>query len=470
MITTSDIAQIPRTNNYTYGGILTTPNNAELDGRMSAAIYFAIMDPTVDKYKINLSAQCRSGNCTFPNDNGATFVSLGMCHSCQDISERILRNTTHDGYYLESWDGRSMARVGLTPNPFDPNDPMNMRMFDSKTTQASNQTMNELLRSEFIGLQVSPDCDLTSSISSSISCPKKPWAYSCSLYPCLKTYNSSISAGYLNETILSTVPLMKTDPAGIAVVVSPNLTFSTVTDQTLRDGHYHACDVSDQPSPSTPVAINPINNTLYLPGSSVQPRYTNPDCVWMMAYTPALALTRFVATLFDKSLIAAGSNTVATQGPIWLKNLYRNGTATESSVNDFMTLLTTAMTATIRGSTAQSAKGSVLTAETCVAVRWAWLGLPASLVGMTMLFLGVTVARCAKEEMYIGAWRSSSLSGVFYGLDPGVRERVGMVGLVGQREMIGCAERIEVQMASDGEGVGLRVISIGRDLGSKGDA
>ena len=79
-------------------------------------------------------------------------------------------------------------------------------------------------------------------------------------------------------------------------------------------------------------------------------------------------------------------------GPLWLQDLYANGTANLTSTTTVMQDFANAMTAAVRGrGEGAAAQVSVHVSETCVRVEWPWLALDVALVGLTLIFLATTI-------------------------------------------------------------------------------
>jgi hypothetical protein len=221
------VATLPQTNNYTNQGIMTRPLNAELDAPMAGAIYMALLSSPANENAI-LPSECRIGNCTFPSDNGNTLSTLGMCSHVQDISNSIRCNETNPGFWTPDWDGESLNSVGL----FDPNATTPYQMLYTRKTIAKNSDFDDLVTFNILTLNIYNSCDK----AHTENCTKHPFAARHSLYPCIKTYNSSITLGKIEEKLISSIPMKKTNASAITLTASENLTWSLATNKTLRNG------------------------------------------------------------------------------------------------------------------------------------------------------------------------------------------------------------------------------------------
>ena len=136
----------------------------------------------------------------------------------------------------------------------------------------------------------------------------------------------------------------------------------------------------------------------------------------------------------------------ATDGDPWLKNLYRNGTASLDSVNTYMDDLSNAITNVIRtkGDTPPSAYalGITMGNQTCIHVQWAWLSLPAALLALAVIFL---IATITSTRSWQPTWKSSSLALLFHGLSPETRADHGPLAEI--ETMEDAAKAIKVRLA-----------------------
>lgn len=230
----------------------------------------------------------------------------------------------------------------------------------------------------------------------------------------------------LKETVLSTVPLRKTNNSAVEITTSTNLTFSLVTDKILRDGTWTQCKFSIEPTVGTPLPTG-INNTLAFdnpnPGSPL--RYYEPDCVWSLGYFIGLGLNQWMSWIYGSEYLQASTeSTFETTGSEFIKPLYRNGTATIGSTNDYLLGLTDTLTATMRqrgdSGRDQWATGNVLQSRTCIGVKWLWISLPTLIVFLSIAFMIATAFRSSYTDMWAGAWKSSAVAPILAGLNSNV--------------------------------------------------
>lgn len=82
-------SSIARTNKYNATGEHIGAGEGNIDNPMGVAINTGTVDPPKHIPSL-VSTECKSGNCTFPD-----FSTVGVCHSCDDLSSQI-RNITID--------------------------------------------------------------------------------------------------------------------------------------------------------------------------------------------------------------------------------------------------------------------------------------------------------------------------------------------------------------------------------------
>lgn len=270
---------------------------------------------------------------------------------------------------------------------------------------------------------------------------QKFFAIRSSIYPCVKTWGANITSNELRETEITSIPME----------LNYIRSYSYLTNHTLRNGTWQACNPTSQVTDTNTVSVTKMgpttpDETTYDRGflaNSVENGTTlwYPfDCTWMFGGTNGRAISFFLRGLFNNNNVSQAITTPV--GNLWLLNLYSNGTANMSTVNNYMNRLASSMTATIRshGDPAPApytnyASGAVLENQTCIHVSWAWLALPASLVLCSIMFLAATITLTTAKRGGVDqakAWianagplKSSPLPLLFHGIEPGVLQTTG---------------------------------------------
>lgn len=385
-----------------------------------------------------ITADCRTGNCTFPSDDGATFSTLALCHSCVDISHTIIYNTFAG---IDSATLQAGPRINNTWTMF-------ASTSSSRLFHYSLFSFEALMRQE-------------------LDKHTENFAVACGITPCLKTFGANVTNGVYQERELSSVDLVWSGVAG----------YTLATNMTLRNGTWQSCMPTTQSTTANTLRIDTTTMGLisyvdesferkvfpymhlekFNPGSSL---WYPVDCVWWFGWRPADQMDKFLTGLFDnKALERHWSNNVQlpAQGDFWLVNLYRNGTASMDTVSAFMDGLTLSVTAAMRQTSTSEdtdwelskVSGQTQVMQSCLTVRWVWLSLPASLLGLQLAFLVAIVVISGSAEHWRGDWKDSSLALLYHGLEGSAKfpgEKVEREELRDKDGMFKVAQRMKVQL------------------------
>lgn len=246
------------------------------------------------------------------------------------------------------------------------------------------------------------------------------FAVSCILNPCVKIYGANISGSIYSEGELDVEFLANSWNQG-------SRSYSMATNKTLRDGIWHSCDPSAQ---NNSINIILVNKTTMTSISYGDDRDVGPDTlwypmdyVWRFSQQAVDSMGVFLNTFFsDKILSSPYGSPSGAFGDPWLVNLYRNGTATMDTVDTYMDGLAWSITATMRQNSADTnalrfVTGQAITMKACLVVRWAWLSLPASLLGLELAFLATVIFVTSTSKHWGEDWKSSILALLFHGLE-----------------------------------------------------
>jgi hypothetical protein len=433
------VASIPRTNNYTRAGSAISGDSSGLDNTMAAALYVGLIQPPQNATS-SIPIQCQSGNCTYPSEGGATHSSLAMCGSCADISQQIQRNATQSANSsLISFTLPSGPTIGWPLTAFSSSDLVWM----ASTAYGSVDSTPGIDYVSGFDTLMYREARCTNATEIDSKCNYEPFAVRCHIYPCVKTYNASITNFVLAERLLDTktVPMATIIPGYSS---SFGGGFTLLSDSVLRDGAWIDCGGVDAPTKTHP-ASGPLQWT-----TKVQPppKYYPNDCIWNLGWQSTQALAFSLSSLFDGNNVnstTAPHTPARAQGPPWNLPLFANGIATLDTANAYITGLTNAMTSIIRQDGVTPVSGYVLgtasNMQTCIRVQWAWLGLPSALIVLVICFV---VATIVYTRAWKRTWKSSALALLFHGLDSFCRERYGP--LVELAKMETAAEEMRAQL------------------------
>ncbi|KAI0186480.1 hypothetical protein EV127DRAFT_514366 [Xylaria flabelliformis] len=431
-ISTNEYSLVARTNDYRACGPVVSDGAGiiSIDSPMAVAINMGMVNPPQHIPSL-IATDCKSGNCTF-----GTLASVGLCRSCEDITSQF-RNITTDS---------------LLPNFTIPGDPGDSTGFKDLIIDAGRpfQTQAKLSRSVQVRIAMGPDDFHPSSPLS---------AFQCSITPCVRKYRSFISQSILSEVDLSSTPIglnWKIDwniDGGSEGYPSPNVPiYRLATSRTPRNGSEEGCASSEKEGPGLiEVALANIDAAPQY-GESNETTWYPEDCVWSFSLGAEGAI--FEALYAELDDLSATSRDNPLDGvSIAAQNMWRNGTMDLAHINDYMQKLVDVMTATMRNNGFQGrdgyARGQVHVDDTCITVRWAWLAYPATLVGLTIIFLSLLILQ-GPSGSSSRAWKSSILAPLFISMDEATYDPNHYD--MSKYEMNQLAEQIHTQLIRDPAG------------------
>lgn len=259
------------------------------------------------------------------------------------------------------------------------------------------------------------------------------FAIACGMIPCLKTFSANVTDTVYQETELSSHDLVWSSRAG----------YTLATNMTLRNGTWQSCTPTPQNTSTNSLRINTTSMALiseitdYGVEQSVmhnigrhnvsagESLWYPDDCVWWFGSLPADAISSHLVDIFDNKTLDTpywSRGASSAQGDLWLINMYRNGTADMDTINTYMNGLAWSMTGNMRQNSEDSmplriASGQMQKVETCLTVRWVWLSLPASLLGLEFAFLAAIMILSSSAKHWRGDWKDSSLALLYHGLE-----------------------------------------------------
>lgn len=446
-------AAIPRATRYNAFGSHQSVSQQSLDGPMQLAIYLGLLDPPANS-SASVAANCPTGNCTFPSDQGATFSTLSMCHSCLDLSDTV---TNHSFIWNFSMPGGlsltapTLLNTTLVPPVGDSWDKIPLLAFDALTLRYADL-----------------ECTKNS------TCPMEPFAFRCSLTPCLKTYAANFTSSEYREKEVSSKNLR----------YSPVTTrdFSLAVNRTLQDGTWKNCNATDHKTKTNIVEVFIGNNT-HTGGSEskeILENYTGtetttmwypPECVYVYGILAREGVHSFLPDFFDGKGLSFAAVVAANTGPTWLQTLWNNGTADMGSVGAFVQGLATSMGGQIRknpgdataetqmspGDAAAYAAaerpvlGQSWDTHTCIRVRWPFLSFLAVLLALELVFV-VAVMVASRLSRWDGDWKSSTLALLFHGPGAAASENKEGVPLSSAAMMLDAAKQMKTRLEERGDG------------------
>lgn len=357
---------------------------------------------------------CSTGNCTY----AAEYTTVGYCTSCEDISQsvKIACNDTAPVFSLPS---------GLTIDQRSKSSQRNVfKMRMTKDEKFEILSGSSACGKEHKDLNTgSPmmGCDGTAATNDLWKC-RGYGAASCSIGPCIKTFNASVESGTITESVReetgpneywgSNQPLYDTivDSSCISESDKNRLLAAgyTIEDNTRWLGYNLTYDPG-------------LNFSAPLPNTSFPLSMAANDCLYLIKHKFVTGYQQyFLYQLMNGSVngsFGSAGTLVTYNGPQLLQHLYNFGYNDFDWINSILQNATTALTNHIRENgeaiLSQSGAGEMHHFATCIEIQWAWIALPAALSGISALLLGLSIVSSRRDRLPV--WKSSPLAYLLHG-------------------------------------------------------
>ncbi|KAM3512379.1 hypothetical protein MY11210_003945 [Beauveria gryllotalpidicola] len=370
-----EIASIPRANNFTAKKENYNYNVYNtFDISMQLASYRGVLEPPANS-SASVSVSCTTGNCTFPEDNGATFTSLIMCAQTWDISDRMKVQNANPGYIYYVGSDQMLAPRAM----------FNMSSRKAPGTSFLESSGSLWNRTSVIDVYImsmvkdnSTNCKLPlCGYSPEWSAMFRPSAFVFSLLPCLQTFSASLIQGQYSEKVISEEYLHYIPLAFGYYQLSPN--------RTMVNGTLKQCTGTESPDDVNTIPVYQSYNE-----SVSAPRlWYSPECVYEF------------------------------YGGRWLADFLEFTFFSEQrlSVTDFANGLATSLGAQMRRAATgpnmlREARGTTLVEKTCIRIHWGYISFFASVFVLEALFLGAVLVMDSRSRLHVD-WKSSTLAVAF---------------------------------------------------------
>ena len=476
-----------------YGSV----SDLTLDFQAQAAILFGLSSnlKNVDQ---QLKTTCPSGNCTWPS-----YLTLGTCSKCNDVTDQISRSKKVD--YPMAWYFPNVGNPSVDSGPTNITTyslPNGLALENRDPNQFYTDQSNPVLmtaRSNVAPSQSVSFKDATTLLwsAATIYVPNSTYAIDgygqwydptasnvrateCAIYLCVKEYTSQILNGLLHESY--------TDIASTRDVASWQVYFNNEGEAADTVGYVYSDGVSS--------AVDALyTNTTYLTRTdlsiSVPQNASNLDSnnltIVNATQEAIYALSAYLANLFtsttltNASLPSPAENFSCTLNSTsipcgHLDNVTGMVTLSEplSSINKtqfdppaitafydpelgdqtltsvFATLAESISNA-MRGPTtnASTIPGQLGTSHTLLRVRWPWITLPLLCMVISTSFLLFSIYESHVDSTPL--WKSGGLAYLAHGLDAQGRDKVKHAEL--SSEIDAAAEEVKVRLDRDEDGV-----------------
>jgi hypothetical protein len=345
-------ATVPRTQTYQNsapGGILALK---DVPLTMKAAAYSGLFDSSAAATRASVTAQCSTGNCTFPE-----YSSLAVCSKCVNVTHLVTPNQcTSSGL------GTQCMNYTLSNNLLLQG---SSGLFNSSTSATPNVVVVDNPGSSLANLSI-----ILSQASFSPR-PEDVRAYDCAIYFCLQQYQTSFQNGVFKEQVR----------------------------------HEYASDVPYN-------IISPLDFNITAPPAFVAP---NEQTNFSVSAVSFRAVGSYLGTLLDGSAGGSSGEASYTSDVINALYTSLSSSGNGTSIIDALTTSLTAEIRTSPGaqSNIALALGTATQDTTYIHVRWVWLALPLALQALALLLLGMTMILSFYSRTPI--WKSSLLAALFLG-------------------------------------------------------
>lgn len=442
-------ASLPISRNITIGEIVGKRTSSNVIAAISSAL-------TPDNSEIGspISAGCSTGNCTFQNPIGGLYNTLGVCSLCTDTSSLItstkwtehpphLNSTSFFASYTLPNGLSAKIRNGIVGDPAlsvssirqsDPENPKSDWVGDLDWAGGLvNQEMRALSQWAFANVTI-----LTSNWLLTILNDTEYLAVTCTVYPCLRTYNASVTKGKVDEVLINTVP------------VSPNIDLAasnSTVEAILAAPSWIEWDGLGEFCASLQAVQSPclVNHTIWTEdniSSTVDKRnltllqadpgpngarhvkienITAPtECIYSIDLQTWYAVMDGIETIFNGSCFAESSpddTDVICERSDWLISFYNHDGITTSDIFEQFEAFTDRLSNKIRMGLLGKPEyifGQTLQTTICVSIGYEWLAFPTVLLFATSSLLAWTMFSNWRRRGCDVVWKASILPFLFY--------------------------------------------------------
>jgi hypothetical protein len=368
---------------------------------------------------------CPTGNCTWPEHQ-----TLAVCSACEDVSEMLtfaclssridwlsnvtdteqttarestIRNGTMCGYYINATSPFPVLMSGYSVNQSS-EEALLMRTLPSVTyggrfAAFGGSSLNfRNIRYPLIDFIVSSTIGGFEGVHQN----ETPVAHECILYWCVKNLEASSYEGNYKETTLSTF----TNTTGFADLWVLQPTYESALGPVIM------VSFSENVTVNTPLED----------GGSEYGLSNGTNC-------------QTIGTL-DTFLPSFTTAQNATAEPVMRHGLRMTVPTTRvlpvnpwlrpKDISGHMERMAMAMTNVMRATASDSrANGTAWAVETYIQVSWGWITYPFVLLVLSFVFLIATIRKSSQVKNEIGAWKTSTMPTLLYGLPRTTRDSLG---------------------------------------------
>jgi hypothetical protein len=421
----------------------------------------------------NVALNCPTGNCTFP----AEYHTVAYCSECNDTTNRLSTNAKMVSFNVTKWNvnrdyvdntarsNGSMIIMNATQqylvmdSTFAGNTyivagslPINQSRVCADTCPSVAEQKIDQCNADLDG--TGWGCAiLAGQGSGSSKSTTGIGAASCSLFPCVRTYNAEVRDGEFKETLRSVAREWDYAPgtSDLSAMVNVNC-FNAEDRRSLVDAGYEIEGKSWIPCN---ISVDGASGK-YSTGSDVVSSNgtVSRQCIYQFAASVAISIGYFLEDFLDGSIT---EQLYLYRGSAQLLALYNEANLTFDRIDETWKNLSDSITTHIRhhggANFSAPAVGEPLRLQTCVHIRWPFLAYPAALVLLTIIFFVSMVIETRGAETSRHDWKSSPLALLFHGLDrDAIIDRHEMAESVQAKEMRKIAEHTPVRLSQTENG------------------
>jgi len=474
-------ATIPRTNFYIQRDWRDWNKSSQdpgMNGWVEPGLQAAISDGIISPNGL-VSFECLTGNCTFKKE----YDTVGYCSSCTDVTKNLTIRSTivksnYTGVFLDNTtnsNGTTSGIMGNTNISVSTSLPSGLSVSTYPGTKFNLTAMGvfgkpegleDLYQVEIISgkqfLLFDPatgqpptGCD-TAATNDTWYC-KGYGAASCSLSPCVRSYSSTIEAGELHETRVSTSnstrsswghtvppPPNRSDP--VPTIYRPYLGMVDTTclsaheRQSLLNVGYHL-DSSTRWLAYN-LTFDPQSQNISSNASFPESMLVS-ECIYIIDHLLVVTLWETYLKDFFQATVEGdsfNSDVIETlRGSQNLQTIYNYGDVSFDRVNRTFQNISDSITSFFRQNSVSKfndpAKGVVMHNRTCLSVQCAWLAFPSILVLLTLIFFVAIIIDTRPMGNRAPVWKSSPLALAFHGLELPNRHETGVGDIEGMEAL-----------------------------------
>ncbi|KAJ3493449.1 hypothetical protein NLG97_g4719 [Lecanicillium saksenae] len=382
-------AVIPLANRFTLGEDSSDAMNVNaFNTAMELASYRGVLEPPMNR-SASISASCTSGNCTFPSDQDASFISLTMCSKAWDISDRVRMTEATRGYTFAVGPATNLSLpstfgIGYVEAP-DTGFQAAERDFWNRTSLVDVYLIS-MIKDNSTDCE-GPMCQVVGPLPGRY----KPSAFIFSLFPCVQTISATYAHGRFEEKVISEEYLhyISNGDGGI---------YQLALDRTMLNGKWQNCAGTKKPTDRNTITGYIKNNYTAKPSKM----WYAPECVFQ--FVGSTFLSQFLGPTF---FVRKG------RPPSWMNQLWRNGTTDLDLVSQFAEGIATSLGGRIRDGAIgpdmlREVRGTTQLTKTCIRIHWGYVTFFAAIFVLEVLFLSTVIIMSYKSKLHTD-WKSSAL-------------------------------------------------------------